>query len=637
MTKDLLLRWNEFRFPARDTLNMTMTQAPTVSSEPNAYAQQAQRDHFVHFLHSGQIKSFFQPIVDLSTSTVYGYEMLARGAGDFVSPATMFDIARKVGLSFELDHACREAAFTAVDRHRRGIVAKYFINTTPEVFDDPRFVPGFTLSLIHRYRMQPDDFVLEITECAPLGDDELLKEQLRHYAEQGLRIALDDFGAGHSGLITLVKTAPQFLKLDMGLIRGIDSSGYKQQLVRSLISFTSSTGTQLIAEGVETWDEMEVLMRFGVRYAQGYLLGRPAPEPQPIPADVVSLLQMLNRRYHFVRNDLEGGISDIIIRPKTFEEDAINCEDLERIFKRFQSDDHVVLLQKNRPAGLITRDNFYLKTGGPFGYELFQRKPVKMLAKRDALVVEDGIQATELAKLAMNRPVKDLYDPVIVIDRLGRFVGSVTVRQLLMRSADLEVRKATETNPLTGLPGNRYIQTWIRRALEGQAFTVVYADLDRFKEYNDAYGFVKGDEMIRLAARVLKDGAESSGCDVHVGHIGGDDFVVIALSELPADLIARMCEQFDRDRCNLFLPEAVRQGWYHATDRMGNQVQVPLVTLSMAVIGSQTTTGIQHPGHLSQIAASLKKKTKAESARQNRSCYLFERRSHAEQPDVFGL
>jgi len=627
MAEQVLRQWNELRLGARDAAMTTQLTRPNVAD----HTEQSIREKFIRFIKSGQLHSYFQPIVDLSTTSIYGYEMLARGSGDFSIPSQMFETARRVNMQFELDYACREAAFACIDRYRKGIFAKYFINTSPEIFEDERFAPGFTISLIHKYRMQPDDFVLEITECAPLGDNEMLKEQLRHYAEQGLRIALDDFGAGHSGLITLVKTAPQFLKLDMGLIRGIDTSGYKQQLLRAILSFTSSTGIQLIAEGIETWDEMEVLMRFGVRYGQGFLLGHPNPEPQPISADVTSLLQMLNRRYHFVRNDLEGGISDIIIRPKTFDEDGINCEDLERIFKRYQSEDHIVLLQKNKPIGLLTRDYFYLKTGGPFGYELFQRKPIKMLAKRDALQVEDGIQATELAKLAMNRPLKDLYDPIIVIDKLGRFVGTVTVKQLLMRSADLEVRKATETNPLTGLPGNRYIQTWIRRAFDTPPYSIIYADLDRFKEYNDAYGFMKGDEMIRLAARILKDASEKLGADAYLGHIGGDDFVIIQMGWNDEKILNEICEQFDWERNDLFLPEDAKKGWYYATDRMGNRVEVPLVTLSLAVIDSHTTGTVQHPGQLSQIAASLKKKTKAESAKQGKSCFLLERRQHTRE------
>jgi EAL domain-containing protein (putative c-di-GMP-specific phosphodiesterase class I) len=102
---------------------------------------------------------------------------------------------------------------------------------------------------------------------------------VHHYVKQGFKIALDDFGAGHSGLVTLVALTPQFLKLDRELIRSIECNPYKQQLVKAIGSFAQNVDTRLIAEGVETSKELETLMELGIRYVQGFLLAHPRPEP----------------------------------------------------------------------------------------------------------------------------------------------------------------------------------------------------------------------------------------------------------------------------------------------------------------------------------------------------------------------
>jgi EAL domain-containing protein (putative c-di-GMP-specific phosphodiesterase class I) len=127
--------------------------------------------------------------------------------------------------------------------------------------------------------MSPRQIVLEITETSTFADSEQLQRLTRLYMGHGFGIALDDFGAGHSGLVTLVNSAPHFIKLDQALVRDIHRHSYRQHLVKALVDFASSVGCTLITEGIETWDELNVLLRLGIRHAQGFLLARPAPEP----------------------------------------------------------------------------------------------------------------------------------------------------------------------------------------------------------------------------------------------------------------------------------------------------------------------------------------------------------------------
>lgn len=269
---------------------------------------------------------------------------------------------------------------------------------------------------------------------------------------------------------------------------------------------------------------------------------------------------------------------------------------------------------------------YYAKTGWPVGYHLFQRKPAEESAKFLPLVVEASMSVTTLAKLAMERQPQDLYDPVLVVNEDGRFIGSVTIRQLMMRSTALEVRSAQGSNPLTGLPGNRSIERWILDALETQESAVIYADLDRFKEYNDRYGFLQGDEMIQCVARVLSRTLALLGEGAHLGHIGGDDFVIVVPATPGADVPQSICDLFDAERLRLFSAEDVVRGFFIAKDRKGRERTIPLVTLSIAVVPRACAMGAEHPGAIAQTAASLKRKVKELTSTTGQSGFLYERR-----------
>lgn len=121
--------------------------------------------------------------------------------------------------------------------------------------------------------------VIEITERDSIDDYARFEAAIAHYGNQGFRIALDDFGSGHSGLITLLSSRPHYLKLDMAVVRDIHLDTYKQMIVKSVVALADNIGAELIAEGVESEYELDVLLSYGVRHAQGFLFGRPAATP----------------------------------------------------------------------------------------------------------------------------------------------------------------------------------------------------------------------------------------------------------------------------------------------------------------------------------------------------------------------
>ncbi len=230
----------------------------------------------------------FQPIVDLVTGDVLGYELLSRGNGPLRSPMALFEHARRNGRTWELERTCRVAALRAIGALSPTARAQhlFFLNVSPDVLENPRFVAGFTLAALEECGVSQSRIVIEVTERVSITDYARFEAVIAHYAGQGFRIALDDFGSGHSGLVTLISSRPHYLKLDMAVTRGVHRDSYKQMIVKSVVALAQNIGAELVAEGVETWDELESLVTYGVRYAQGFLLGRPASAACPLSGDV---------------------------------------------------------------------------------------------------------------------------------------------------------------------------------------------------------------------------------------------------------------------------------------------------------------------------------------------------------------
>ena len=577
------------------------------------------------------ITPHFQPIVDLHHGTVLAWEVLSRGPGTSPPPNKLFAAATQAGLLSELDMVCRNAALGAISRLPPLLRSRlFFINVSPNLIASAGSAKDSMQAEMARLGLDQGNVVIEITERESIADYAAFERQLRTYVEQGFKIALDDVGTGHSGLVTLVTCAPNYLKLDLTLAREINRHAYKQHLVKALVAFAASVDAALIAEGVETWDELATLSRLGVRFAQGFLFGRPASAPMPPSEEIRSELRRLTRRFDYRETDLNETLGPLVMGCTTINEKEKRGEDVDRIFRHESALDHLIIVRGEQPVGMITRQHYYTRTGGPVAYHLFQWKAAEELARAAPLIVEESINVRSAAKLAMDREPDQIYDPVVVTDAAGRLVGSVTIRQLLMRSTALEVQTAQGSSPLTGLPGNRSIERWILEALAQEDACVIYADLDRFKEYNDCYGFLRGDEMIRCLARVMTGALPSlcpgEGAQACLGHIGGDDFVIVSPRTCDTGQLQELCAEFDLQKLALFEPADIERGHFRAVDRRGQEVTVPLVTLSVAVVPGASVQSADHPGALAQLAASLKRKVKEQSAATGKSSFLFERR-----------
>ena len=218
----------------------------------------------------------FQPIVDLETRRPIGMEALARfSAEPSRTPDRWFAEADQVGLGDELEILALESAFASLSQLAPPLFMS--VNISPRAARSEAFAE--TMDLV-----RPDRVVIEMTEHAPISDYDAITESLQRQRARGVRLAIDDAGAGFSSLQHILNMDPDVIKLDISMTRDIESTPPKRALAAALSTFAHEIGCLMVAEGIETEEEVEVLCELGISVGQGYLLGVPAPldERRPV-------------------------------------------------------------------------------------------------------------------------------------------------------------------------------------------------------------------------------------------------------------------------------------------------------------------------------------------------------------------
>lgn len=233
-----------------------------------------------------RLETHFQPIIDArAPNRIAAYECLLRGRttdGGLIAPNTLFGAAKQGGLLFQLDLAARRKAVQSIAEHRLSTYA--LINFTPTSIYDPATCLRSTVNLVRQLGLDPTRVVFEIIETEQ-ADESQLKSILQVYRSAGFQIAIDDFGAGYSSMNLIVALRPDYLKLDMELIRGIDSDPYKAELAGSLLETARSLSIKTIAEGVETEAEWRWVQAHGADLVQGFYFARPGNPPPLLMRD----------------------------------------------------------------------------------------------------------------------------------------------------------------------------------------------------------------------------------------------------------------------------------------------------------------------------------------------------------------
>ncbi|HKA16631.1 MAG TPA: EAL domain-containing protein [Myxococcota bacterium] len=233
------------------------------------------RKQILELLLERRIYSVYEPIVEVSSRTVFGYEALARGPDgtELHSPATLFAIATEQDLVFQLDCLCRQSGLDGARDLPGG--AKLFLNVRPSTIHDPNFRAEALERTLQRCKLAPSDVVFEISEQESIANFDIFREVRDYYGKLGFKIALDDVGAGYASLEAVMEIRPEFIKVDRAFCAKIDEDPGRQHLLRALQSLADRIGARIIGEGLDTLEELVTLGRIGIHYGQGWLFGKP--------------------------------------------------------------------------------------------------------------------------------------------------------------------------------------------------------------------------------------------------------------------------------------------------------------------------------------------------------------------------
>lgn len=549
----------------------------------------------------------FQPIIHMHSGAILGYEGLIRGPSDspLHSPLNLFSAAAEHNLTVTVEHLCRRIVleqFNALN-----LPGKLFLNVSPECLLQRDAKHGETLDYIHELGIKPERVIIELTEYQPTHDYSLLRDAVLHYRNMGFEIAIDDLGEGFSSLRLWSELKPEYVKIDMHFIQGIDLDPVKMQFVRSIQSIAEQCGTHVVAEGIETQTELIAIRDLGVSCGQGYHIARPHATPdKAISANVAKLLsgyQSNGKPRQNARFEPESTIEKILKTPITVSSSMLNNE-VDDLFLRDTKLQIIPIVDDGIAIGLINRYHMIDCFSRPFQRELYGKKACTVFMEALPIIVDKNTSMQEVSHIIVEANPDQLINGIIITDQ-GQYLGLGTGPDLMREITQMQIKAARYANPLTQLPGNVPINEHIDELLQKHtSFVACYCDLDHFKPFNDMYGYRRGDDIIQMTGEVLV-----KHCDAQhdfIGHIGGDDFIILFQSKDWEGRCQSILEEFSIAIQDFYSNEDKEHGGYLSEDRQGKKVFHPLVSLSLGVVKSRPQQYYSH--HQISIAASDAKK-----------------------------
>lgn len=591
--------------------NIELDQPMIKNTISYSYDEKATYDELINILINKDVNAVFQPIVSLLDGEIFGYEALSRGPEDslLAQPATLFPAAEKFDKVWELEFLCRSKALARASELPKDKML--FINVDPKIIDDQRFQKGVTLDMLAHYKMDPSRIIFEITEKNSIEDYKNFRKVLDNYTSQGYKIAIDDTGSGYSGLKLLAETRPQFIKIDMDLVRNIDKDALKQGLMQAFYEFSLIANMKIIAEGIETVDELKTLIEIGIPYGQGYLLQRPNTQFLELSPQVKGRIIGENKRkkQEYFHTPLTMPIGGITRRDPGFSSKVTGGQ----VFDHFSNNPNVMgitILQDEIPIGLLMKNKFLYHLATKYGLAVYMNRPAGLLMDQNFLVVDYNTPLEQASKLAIARDEESLYD-YIVVTKNDKYYGIITVKKLLEKTTDLEIKRAKYSNPLSGLPGNILIEEKLKLVINaGNPYAVLYFDLDNFKAYNDVYGFDNGDKILCMTAQLIQSQFKNSErMNVFIGHIGGDDFIAVVTGIDVIPICQRIIDYFDVRIRGFYTDVDKKRGYIVAKNRHGIEEDFPIVSISIGVLLSESGK-FKSPADLAEAASVVKKKCK---------------------------
>ncbi len=592
--------------PTRNA-NLTIDKAHTTASKTQEDAIQEIIDN--------HLTSHFQPIVNLEQGKIFGYEALCRTtiSNPFENIEELFREAKVCNKILQLDMHCRENGIALSSA--QGLLEKealLFLNICPTSLLCPNHTAGTTGVLARQHGIPKQNIVLEITEQEAVSNYKLFRTAVDHYRNKGFRIAIDDFGAGYGGLKMLSVLEPDFVKIDRHFFKNTPKSNINYNLIDSIATACHRIGIDVIAEGIETENDLHICREIGINLVQGFLLAKPSDNLIDDSQLNLPMEQSLRQSGTLLFDEVicVGDIASYI-QPISAADRPID------VLKRFSDNPDVLclpIMKDGQLSGMVNRYWFMENhMVGRFGYGLSLNyyKKIEDIIGDDFLQVPHYSSVEEVARKIHHRKRFSTYDDICVT-RSGKYIGTVSISSILSAVTENSMMLAKGANPLTGLPGNEFIQRQIAKMLsQSFHFDVCYIDLDNFKPFNDRHGFEMGDRVIKAVGNVMA--ASLSQWEVSsigfAGHIGGDDFILITRPRNSVPACEHIIEKFTKMLGRFHTSEECRKGYYQSCDRQGTTLEFPLLSLSIGIVSTEIHH-ISSFAEISSIATDLKKRAK---------------------------
>ncbi|TQJ86654.1 GGDEF domain-containing protein [Streptomyces sp. SLBN-31] len=458
----------------------------------------------------------FQPVVNLATGGVAGLQILARPeAGDVLAEARRDP---------ELDGRLAVLAVRAAAR--RETLLPLHVNVFAGTLAD---LGGLTPlhDAVRAAGRLPWEVTVDIGPPYTHVPQRALLEAVGLLRAQGFRIGADGVGDGDVPLRLLTDLAPDLVKLDASLLT-------RPAATRAMRTLCEQLGALLSVEGVETELQCAAAMSAGAQLAQGALFAPPARLPAAdvyVPPRSPGDMAPAPRPGPSVRE---------FVRPAALLPATASAGQVRALLTGSPEVSGVLLVDpQGVPVRSVHRSRFLLSMSGRYGHALYADRPAVRLGDPPRTVGADATAWEVLDVLAVGGRERT-SDDVAVVDAYGRCVGVVRLADLVRALAESRVEEAAGLNPLTRLPGSDAITGEVDRFIaEGRTFALSWLDVDHFKHVNDGAGFAAGDELIRSVGRTLQGAASGT---TRVGHIGGDDFLVLADPERLGPLVGAVLD-----------------------------------------------------------------------------------------------
>lgn len=570
------------------------------------------------------LQAAFRPVADFNRCEIFGYVSAVRGPAGMLhgSFGHMSRIARQLGLLHEF--SCRAVETIVLRYLESGFKGLLFVPIPPGAIEEGGLRLAESIHAFVDGLAYPTERIVVVVPSIDGESFAVAAAFANHLHAGGFRTASRSFGCELTERQLWSQAPPDFILLDEHLFEGVDLTTVCNTGLAELLAGEMAKGRRIVADGIASSNDFNALHQLGVDYGAGDFIGR----SNPLPTRAMSAAA---HKAIAAACDCGGGsmsaAGGVLKRLLVAVAPVAPTATAEAVFMLFEGDPElraIAVAADGVPRGLISRYEMIDNMARPYRHELYGRKPCTRFMDPQPLVVDIGVSLQELAEIVVGTDPRHLIGGFIITDR-GAYLGMGSVQDLVREVTSMQMEAAKYANPLTQLPGNVPINQHIDNLLAAhEVCCITYCDLDHFKPFNDVYGYVKGDEVIQLTARVLTEI-----CDAErdfAGHIGGDDFVLIFRSADWEDRCQRALARFGAEILGFFSHDDIERGGYITENRKGTMEFHRLTSLSIGAV--EVAPGMfQNHLQVSRVAAEVKKRAKAIAGN---SLYVNRRQYHNE-------